>query len=162
MSKAPAKPGSKAYSSLWAALCAPGRVWTTLRARVWRWGLPYKARRGWESLLREVVAAEVWIEPASEYAAPVVGAPLEWSLLHRLPDGRLQGENAVCAWHGVPIHGSPGAGSEIPWGVRCCRCGEPIRVGTVSSGMQTSFDPPSCIPCRPLVKLEILRAKLGF
>lgn len=133
-----------------------------IRRWFWRLGLRFPARPGWKDLLRDVVTSDLWVETGTEM--PVVGAPLEWSLLRRLPDGRLASEVGTCAWHNVPIHGreTPDPDTGAAWGVRCARCGVAIRVGTQTSGMQTSIDPPSCPPCRRVVKFEILRIKSGL
>lgn len=127
----------------------------SLRRQVWRrWRVPYwPARRDWAALVREVsrvtTQGSLWVG-----ADGTMGAPLEWSLLRR-ESGRLVTVEATCAWTGEPTTGDcrdPEGQAEIgkAWGVRCARCGVPIRV-TVA-GMRHSVDIPSCPPCRPLVK----------
>lgn len=126
-------------------------LWYRLRAFLWgRLFIRYPAKPGWQKLVRDVVAAELWRGDDG-----IVGAPLEWSMLARDPEGRVVPVEDRCAWTGQQISGAtpllPDGKPDLShYGVRCARCG--VRIHVLAAGMRSSVDVPSCPPCRRAVR----------
>lgn len=133
-------------------------LWQTFRLFLWhRFWVPLPPIEGWKGLLEAVSSVDVYQKDG------MVGAPLEWSLYAYEGEGdtnRLIPVEALCAWTGVAISGATPIVDPLKeeidyahFGVRCCRCGVPIHVH--ASGMKSSFDTPSCPPCRRIVKRAV-------
>lgn len=114
--------------------------------------------KGWEVLVREVRATDVWVSPEG-----YMGAPLEWSLLEPTMlsgEARLRAVREICRVSGDRIWGlNAGEGIVVDtvvhykFGVRCARCHVPIRADLAD--MRISIDVPSCPWCRKQVRRVI-------
>lgn len=135
--------------------------------RRWLWRrflIPLPAIVGWAALVRSIATSDgVYVD----HETNAVGAPMQWSLA-TLDGTRVVFTDAICAWSGAPISGAtplvykngPDAPAEHDidhYGVRCARCGVPIHVRL--AGMKSSFDAPSCLPCRPFVRFVSAAAR---
>ena len=127
-----------------------------LRFRRWLWKrhlVPLPGAAGWEKLVQEVASVPLWQSDG------LVGAPLEWSLLHRDPTGRVVADDACCTWSGLAVSGTtPVVNDAVDgtrWGVRCARCRVPIAA--VHAGMAHAMAVPSCPPCRSRVRAFLHR-----
>lgn len=123
--------------------------WIDLRRWLWRrLRVPLPGLPGWQERLREYSAVPLWVAPGGTHGSQIAGLRLEYTLLRR-EDDRIVFYEAVSGWSGVAITGD--SRTIERWGVRCARCGEPIRF-LEESGMTKGNDVPSCPPCRKLVK----------
>jgi hypothetical protein len=120
-----------------------------VRTSLWRAGFRLSSMPNWRDLVREVTRAQsagmLWVR------GNVVGAPLEWSLLHQDECARVIADELPCAWSGKLVSGAmpvraDGTLDLSAYGVRCARCGVPLALE--HAGMQTFSDVPSCPPCR--------------